>query len=192
MVRLETELNPDVRSVALLEGRSDVAAVTSVARILGVDLHDVILVNLQGVTNIRRALVQIHAQSPAVHVVGLCDVGEVRFVHRALEAIGRPVRDVTDLPAYGFFVCRRDLEEELIRALGTARTIDVIEGLGLGATLTGLRRQRAWQDRPVEEQLHRFCGVASGRKELLAGELAAALAPDQVPEPLRLLLERIR
>ncbi len=175
----------------LLEGVSDVAAIRAVARLCAVDLRTVTLANLHGVTNVYRVLVQLHRDAPDTEILGLCDIGEVRFVQRALAAIGRPVRDVTDLPAYGFFVCRADLEEELIRALGTSRTVDVVERIGLGPKLAGLRRQPAWLDRPLDEQLHRFCGVASGRKELLAGELAAALTPDQIPEPLRMLLERI-
>lgn len=179
------------RIVVLLEGVSDVAAVRAVAQLHAVDLAAVTLVDLHGVTNVHRVLTRTHRDTPDAEILGLCDIGEVRFVRRALEGIGRPVRDVTDLPAYGFFVCRADLEDELIRALGTARTIDVIERIGLGPKLAGLRRQPAWLDRPLEQQLHRFCGVASGRKELLAGELAGALTPDQVPEPLRMLLERI-
>ena len=48
--------------------------------------------------------------------------------------------------------------------------------------LGALQRQLAWQDRPLVEQLHRFCGVASGRKELLGGALAEALDLDAVPD----------
>ena len=124
-------------------------------------------------------------------MLGLCDAAEVRFIERALVEIGLPVRDPSDLPAYGFFVCHADLEEELLRGLGPVRTIAVIERLGLGAKLGALQRQLAWQDRPLAEQLHRFCGVASGRKELLGGALAEALDLDAVPEPLALLLDRL-
>lgn len=179
------------RKVVLLEGVSDIAALTAVAKTRTVDLQHVRLVDLAGVTNVRRELSQLHRTSSDVEILGLCDAPETRFVEQALNEIGRTVRDTSDLATYGFFICNADLEEELIRALGTDHTVAVIEQLGLDAKLATLRQQPAWQDRPLAEQLHRFCGVASGRKELLAGALAAALDPDEVPEPLEALLDRI-
>lgn len=53
----------------------------------------------------------------------MCDAGEVSVVVRALEAEGAWIRDVDDLPSYGFFVCHADLEDELIRALGPFRVL---------------------------------------------------------------------
>lgn len=184
-------MDTSVKQAVLLEGVSDVAAVSALAKVLDVDLDGTELVDLGGVTNVRRELTLLHHSEPEIPVLGLCDVGEARFVQQALVEIGRPVRDVSDLPAYGFFVCEADLEEELIRALGTDRVVEVIAELGLDVKLATLRQQPAWQARPLAEQLHRFCGVASGRKELLAGALAAALDADTAPEPLRQLLERI-
>ena len=180
-----------VRQVVLLEGVSDIAAVTAVAATRNVQLTGVELVDLGGVTNVRRALVELHGIRGEVEVLGLCDAPEVRFVEQALRRIGRVVRNSSDLAAHGFFVCRADLEDELIRALGDERTVRVIERLGLRHKLDTLRQQPAWQDRPLADQLHRFCGVASGRKELLAAALSAALDPAQVPDPLLQLVERI-
>ena len=178
-------------TTVLLEGVSDVAAVRAVARRLDVDLSSVQLVDLGGVTNVRRVLLDIVHARPDAGLLGLCDAGEVRFVLRALDVAGLGVAHERELPSRGFFVCHADLEEELIRALGTARTVAVIEGLGLGTKLATLQQQPAWQGRPLAEQLHRFCGVASGRKELLAGALAAELKPSEVPVPLRRLAERM-
>ena len=178
-------------TTVLLEGVSDVAAVRAVARRLDVDLSSVQLVDLGGVTNVRRVLLDIVHARPDAGFLGRCDAGEVRFVLRALDVAGLGVAHERELPSRGFFVCHADLEEELIRALGTARTVAVIEGLGLGTKLATLQQQPAWQGRPLAEQLHRFCGVASGRKELLAGALAAELKPSEVPVPLRRLVERI-
>ncbi|WP_422933111.1 hypothetical protein [Sinomonas sp. P47F7] len=178
-------------ALVLLEGVSDVAAVRVLASARGVDPQRIDLVDMGGVTNVRHALTEATRRRPEADVVGLCDAGEAHFVIKALRAVGYPVRDASDLPAYGFFVCQSDLEDELIRALGTARTMAVVEKLGLSAKLATLRQQPAWQGRPLAHQLHRFCGVASGRKELLAGELAAALAPGEEPGPLRMLVERM-
>lgn len=180
-----------VRKIVLLEGVSDIAAVTGAAAVCDVALDEVELVNLGGVTNVQRELIELHRMRGEFEILGLCDAPEVRFVEHALREVGRPVRDTSDLAPYGFFVCHADLEEELIRALGTDRTVRVIEQLGLDMKLATLRQQPAWQDRPLAEQLHRFCGVASGRKELLAGALSAALEPSQVPDPLLQLVERI-
>lgn len=180
-----------IRKVVLLEGVSDIAAVTAVAATRSIVLDHVQLVDLGGVTNVRRELSEFHRGSIDLEILGLCDAPEVRFVEQALNEIGCSVRDASDLSTYGFFICRADLEEELIRALGIERTIAVLTELGLDAKLATLRQQPAWQDRPLAEQLHRFCGVASGRKELLAGALAGALTPQDVPEPLQALLDRI-
>lgn len=180
-----------VRKAVLLEGVSDVAALTAVARKRDVDLAAVQLVDLGGVTNVRRELIELHRAPTDLEILGLCDAPEVHFVEQALNDVGHTVRDVSDLPAYGFFVCHADLEEELIRAVGAERTVAVIEHLGLDTKLATLRQQPAWHDRPLAEQLHRFCGVASGRKELLAGALAATLDPEDAPEPLQALVERL-
>ncbi|XVX21731.1 hypothetical protein ACQP1U_07715 [Actinomycetota bacterium] len=180
-----------VSAVVLLEGASDVAAVRSAAEVAGIDLTGARLVDLHGVTNIRRGLREAGQAWPGAEVVGMCDSREARFVERALREQGYAVRDPSDLPSFGFTVCERDLEEELIRALGPQRCVEVVEGLGLGGKLATLRHQPSWADRPLAEQLHRFCGVASGRKELLAGALASALTPETLPEPLRFLLDRL-
>ncbi len=141
----------DQQAVVLLEGVSDIAAVRVLAQAAHVDLTRVALVDLGGVTNIGRALAELHDGSPDAQVLGLCDAGEVRFVERALTRTGSPVRDATDLPAYGFFVCHADLEEELIRALGATRAVETIRALGLGPKFAALQQQPAW-DRPAADR----------------------------------------
>ncbi|NLX00564.1 MAG: hypothetical protein GXY39_12800 [Actinomycetales bacterium] len=179
-------------SVVLLEGASDVAAVRTAAASAGVDLDGVRLVDMGGITNVRAHVTALQSGEDATPtVLGMCDVGESRFVIAAMQGRASWVQDVSDLPAVGFFVCHRDLEDELLRALGVPRTLEVLRALGLRDKLEALRQQPAWRDRPIEEQLHRFAGIASGRKELLAEALTAELAPDELPEPLRLLLDRL-
>jgi hypothetical protein len=181
------------RAVVLLEGRSDIAAVRAAAAAAEVDLSDVRLVDLGGITNVRRRLSDLACEpDAAVPVLGMCDVGEARFLIAALEATGHWLRDASDLPSAGFFVCVEDLEDELLRALGPRRVMGVLDRMGLREKLDALAQQPAWRARPLHDQLHRFAGVASGRKELLAGELTAELAADELPEPLQLLLQRLR
>lgn len=183
---------PGTRLVVLLEGASDVAAVRELMAGSGIAGDGVELVPLHGVTNIGRVLRELRQVHGDLDVVGMCDAGETRHVERALVEDGLPVADATDLPAYGFFVCEADLEDELIRALGPEAARDALAGAGLGGKFEALRQQAAWADHPLAEQLHRFCGSASGRKELAAGALAREIGEDAVPEPLGMLLERIR
>jgi hypothetical protein len=180
-------------TVVLLEGASDVAAVRSAAGTAGVDLSRCRLVDMGGVTNVRSHLAELADGPPGgATVLGMCDAAEARFVVAALRSREHWARDAGDLPAHGFFVCEADLEDELLRALGAARAIAVLSRLGLRGKLEALRRQPAWRERPLHDQLHRFAGVASGRKALLAAALTAELAPDELPEPLALLLDRLR
>nr|WP_281496723.1 hypothetical protein [Ornithinimicrobium sp. F0845] len=186
------------QTLVLLEGPSDVAAVTALLPRGPRETDDgpvrtaYSLVDLGGVTNVGAHLLRAAAARPAPRVVGLCDAGESRVVLRALQRVGREVTEVDDLPAEGFFVCERDLEEELIRALGTTRCLEVLADQGLAARFEAFSRQRAWAGRPLTERLHRFSGIASGRKILLAGAMARALAPDRVPAPLAGLLRRLQ
>ena len=118
----------------------------------------------------------------------MCDAGEARFFVRALQVNGDRPRREADLADHGFYVCDADLEDELIRALGPERVLGVLCRLGLQGRLATFQRQPAWRGRPLHDQLHRFAGVASGRKTLLAGALAEGLAPHEVPVPLRRLV----
>ncbi|HLS45015.1 MAG TPA: hypothetical protein VK045_06235, partial [Ornithinicoccus sp.] len=129
---------------------------------------------------------------PAPRVIGLCDAGEAGVVVRALQQLGRDVEEPADLAAEHFFVCDRDLEDELIRALGPARSLDLLEEVGLAPRFAAFSRQPAWEGRPLVQRLHRFCGIASGRKVMLAGVMAAALGPDQQPPPLAGLVDSLR
>ena len=58
------------------------------------------------------------------------------------------------------------------------------ESARLSASFATFTRQPAWADRPFADQLRRFAGAGSGRKELLAGALTAALTYDELPPPL--------
>lgn len=194
LVRMTTTISTasTARLFVLLEGASDVAAVRTLMERAGLDAEPVELINLQGITNIGRVLREIRQIRSDADVVGLCDAAETRFAEKALADDGLPVLDASDLPTYGFFVCDADLEDELIRALGAGAAREAIVGAGLGSKFDALRTQAAWADAPLADQLRRFCGAASGRKEQAAAILASALGEEQVPEPLAMLLERIR
>ena len=181
-----------MQTVVLVEGASDRAAVEAVARRRGVCLeeHDVRVEPMGGATSIRRFLTR-HLDAE-VRIAGLCDAGEEGWFRRALEHAGYgAVRDRSDLEALGFFVCDTDLEDELIRALGVGAVHQVVERAGDLRALRSLQRQPAQRERTSEEQVHRFLGSGSGRKERYARLLVEALPPHAVLRPLDALLTHV-
>ena len=158
-------------AVVLVEGPSDAVVLRDLARRLGLDGPDLSVVSMGGVTNFAQHL-RAYAGRPEVVVTGLCD--------RA----GHDVGGRADLERLGFVVCDGDLEDELIRALGTDTVVDVVAREGELGLLHTFQQQPAQRDRSLHEQLHRFCSTKSGRKVRLAGALAAELALDAVPAPL--------
>jgi hypothetical protein len=173
------------RTVVLVEGVSDRAAVLAAARGQGRDLtaEGVHVVAMGGATAVRRHLARVTAGPPGVRVRGLYDVAEEGFFRRALGAA-----DGQDLTAAGFFACVADLEEELIRAVGTAGVEAVVREHSEARALATFRRQPAQCGRRPEAQLHRFLGTTSGRKARYARALVEHLDPPAVPAPLRRLL----
>jgi hypothetical protein len=179
--------------VVLVEGRSDVAAVAVLCTARGLSPTDggFALVDMGGVTNVGHHLTRLRTVPGGPRVLGLCDAPEERFVVRALRREGLEVDSRDDLARAGFVVCDRDLEDELIRALGPDRVERVVERLGQLEQLRAFQRQPQWRGRDVHDQLRRFAGTASGRKELFARGLAEELTPDETPPPLARLLDTL-
>jgi hypothetical protein len=170
-------------AVILVEGPSDAAVLEVLAPRLGLDSPEVAVVSMHGVTNTARYLGD-YAARPGTTVAGLCDRGEARFVAGALRRLGHPAEAGDDLAAHGFFVCDEDLEDELIRALGPATVVDVIEREGELGRLRTFQNQPFQRNRSLHDQLRRFAGTRSGRKVRLAAALAGELPLDSVPAPL--------
>ena len=179
------------RCVVLVEGPSDAAVLDVLARRAGLAGPGLAVVSMGGVTNFGRQLAR-YDDDRTVSVAGLCDAGETRFFAGALRRRGHVVESRDDLARLGFFVCEADLEDELIRALGTEAVVDVVEREGELGQLRTFQQQPAQRRRSLHDQLHRFCGTKSGRKVRLAAALAETLELDAVPAPLRRVLERAR
>ncbi|MEU9098613.1 TOPRIM nucleotidyl transferase/hydrolase domain-containing protein [Streptomyces sp. NPDC048361] len=171
-----------MRTAVLLEGPSDVAAVETLAARRGRNLaaEGACVVPMGGAMSVGRYAGLLGPTGLDLRLVGLCDDGERRFYERALRHAGA---------AYGaFFVCERDLEDELIRALGTAGVEEIVRAEGdLRAWQTFLR-QPAQHGRPRQQQLRRFLGTKKGRKIRYGHLLVEALTPEQTPAPLDELL----
>jgi hypothetical protein len=172
---------PDV--AVLVEGESDRAAVLALAARRGADLEGVAVVAMGGITNVARHVAELAPRG--LRLAGLYDAGEERFVRGGLERAGlHPGPGEQGLAELGFHCCDRDLEDELIRALGADRVLAVVEAQGQLGAFRGLQQQPAQRGRRVEDQLHRFFGSGSGRKIRYARLLAETMADDEVPAPL--------
>ena len=173
----------------LVEGESDREAVLALADKRGLQLADrgVEVVAMGGITNIARYVAEL---APTHRLSGLYDAAEERFVRHGLERAGlAPLPGPHGLAALGFHSCDRDLEDELIRALGVGAVLAVVEAQGDLAHLRGLQQQPAQRDRRPEDQLHRFLGSGSGRKIRYGRVLVEALADEEVPAPLASVLD---
>jgi hypothetical protein len=177
--------------VILVEGISDQAALQALAARQGRDLGDegVFVVPMGGATNIGHFLALFGPNGLGARLAGLCDEAEERDFRRGLAGAGlRPGLARADLERLGFYVCVADLEDEMIRALGTAAVERLIAAEGELPTFLTFCRQPAQRDRTREQQLRRFMGTRSGRKARYGRVLAAALDVSRVPRPLARVL----
>ncbi|MEU7576690.1 TOPRIM nucleotidyl transferase/hydrolase domain-containing protein [Streptomyces sp. NPDC041068] len=170
-----------LRTAVLLEGPSDLAAVETLALGRGRDLaaEGVCVVPMGGAMSVGRYAGLLGEPGLGLRLTGLCDENERGFYDRGLERAGAPRE--------GIFVCVADLEDELIRALGTPRVEEIVRAEGDDRAWQTFLRQPAQQGRPRHQQLRRFLGTKKGRKIRYGRLLAEALepfAPGQVPAPL--------
>ncbi|WP_371673725.1 ATP-dependent endonuclease [Streptomyces sp. NBC_00289] len=171
-----------LRTAVLLEGPSDLAAVEALAARRDRDLaaEGVCVVSMGGAMSVARYAGLLGPPGLGLRLTGLCDEGEQRFYDRGLQRAQAPHRD--------FFVCVSDLEDELIRALGTAGVEEILRAEGdLRAWQTFLH-QPAHHGRPRNQQLRRFLGTKKGRKIRYGRLLVEALDAERVPTPLDDLL----
>ena len=156
-----------LRAVVLVEGVSDRVAVETLAGRRGRDLaaEGVSVVPIGGAQAIGRFLTRFGPAGLGLRLAGLCDAGEEREFRRGLERAGLGSELTRDgMEKLGFYVCEQDLEEELIRALGADKVLEVVDAHGDRGRFGTLQKQPGWRGRPVEEQLRRFMGSGGRRK----------------------------
>ncbi|WP_250005225.1 TOPRIM nucleotidyl transferase/hydrolase domain-containing protein [Actinoplanes sp. M2I2] len=174
----------DAATLVLVEGVSDQIAVETAAAGRGRDLEAerVVVVPIGGAHATARFLTGLGTSAGRLRLLSLCDVREEELVRRGLGTA----------PHAQLFVCSRDLEDELIRALGAARVEALIDAQGEAGSFRTLRGQPAWRDRDLAAQIRRFFGSGSRRKSRYARVLVEdALARDVLPRPLGALLEAL-
>ncbi|RZD90073.1 TOPRIM nucleotidyl transferase/hydrolase domain-containing protein [Streptomyces albidoflavus] len=167
-----------VRTAVLLEGLSDLAAVETLAARQGRDLaaEGVCVVQMAGAMNVGRYALTLGPPGLGLRLTGLCDIRERPFYERGFDRAGAPADAV--------FACSADLEDELVRALGTARVEELVHAEGDDRAWQTFLRQPAQLGRPRPQQLRRFLGTKKGRKIRYGHLLVEALGPGQVPAPL--------
>jgi hypothetical protein len=182
------------RTVVLVEGMSDRIALEVLAGRRGRDLaaEGVCVDAMAGATNIGHFLDLYGPRGRDVRLAGLYDAAEERFFQRGLSRAGfGPELSRPAMEALGFFRCAADLEDELIRALGTDEVQQIIEAEGELESFRILQRQPAQRGRSTQDQLRRFMGSRSGRKYRYAGLLAGAVNLARVPRALDGVLAHI-
>ena len=170
----------------LVEGESDKAALQTLATRFGVDVvaDDITISVINGAGNFGRAIAEAAAQGHRVG--GLYDEGEERFVAGALNR-----QEGEDLTRQGFFACRRDLEDELIRAIGVAAITPLLESKSDLKGFRAFQGQEAHSSAEPGEQLRRFISATGARKRDYAAVMAAEVAFEDVPEPMSGLINWI-
>jgi len=128
-----------------------------------------------------------------VRLAGLCDRREEELFRRGLVAtrVGSP-RTRTDMEQLGFYVCVNDLEEELIRAVGTAGGEALFDAQDDLRSFRTFQSQPAWRGRDLGSQMYRFVRSSSVRNMHYAQLLVeAAVDRDTLPRPLDSLLTAV-
>ena len=141
-------------------------------------------------TNFPKLLVDFVRANPAAKFCGMYDVADEWHVRRALISAGVAVGPNDSLEPYGFYACVADLEDELIRALGTDGVERVIDGQGELASFRRFQAMPQHRDTPAHQQLHRFLGTRATRKIRSARRLVEALGLARLPRALTLLASR--
>ena len=183
-----------MRAVVLVEGESDRNALEALAERLGRDLaaEGVVVEPIGGAHAVGRFLERFGPRGLDVRLAGLYDAGEEVAVKRSLERAGMG-SDLTRaaMERLGFYACVEDLEDELIRSLGTPAVEKVVAAQGELRSFRTLQRQPAQRDVPIDRQLRRFLGTHSGRKIHYGRVLVEALDLARVPRPLYRVLAHV-
>lgn len=184
---LALEKATHAQAVVLVEGISDQIALETLAMARGRDLDAarVVIVPVGGVHAIAHYLEWFGPAGSDVRLAGLCDAGEEDVVRSALSTshLGSPGTRA-DMERLGFYVCVEDLEDELIRAVGSSGMVRLFDSQGDLGSFRTFQWQPDWRDRGVEAQMRRFLGSGARRKLRYARLMVASLDPDRVPRPL--------
>lgn len=178
-------------AVVLVEGVSDKVVLETLAWRRGRDLaaEGVSVLAVGGAQAIGGFLNDYGPRGSNLVRAGLCDAGEERHLRRALERAGFGLElGRAEMERLGFYVCERDLEDELVRCLGAAVVEETLAEHGKLGSFRTYQKQPTHRARTTEEQLR---GFLTNWKIRLAAPLVEALDLSRVPRPLDRVLGHI-
>ncbi len=174
-------------SILLVEGVSDQIAVETLAQRTGRDLaaEGVVILPMGGAQAVAGYLRRFGSQGDGLRLAGLCDAAEEEVFRRALVSagLGEPASR-GEMAHLGFHVCVDDLEDELVRAVGPDRVLELFSSQGDLGSFETLQKQPAWRGEPAAAQMRRFLGAGARRKLRYAKLLVATVPLERVPLPI--------
>ena len=179
------------RTVVLVEGISDQIALETLAGRQGRDLaaEGIVIVPIGGAHAVTRYLLRFGPAGAGLTIVGMCDAAEEHYVRRGLAAAGLgSAQNRTEMERLRFFLCEKDLEDELSRAAGRGTIEALLDSQGDLGSFQTLRQQPAWRQEGFEAQLRRWLGAGARRKLRYARLLVLSLPLDRMPRPLEAVL----
>jgi len=180
----------------LVEGWSDQAALEALARRRDLDLRaeGIGVVPIGGITNVVKFADALGPRGLGLGLGGLCDAAEEPYLLRCLYRAGLASAGAltrVEAEKLGFYVCEADLEDELIRALGTTAVEHIFATEGELSSFRRFQVQPAQRGRETQAQLRRFIGTRARRKIRYGTLLVDALDLERVPRPLDLVLSHL-
>jgi putative ATP-dependent endonuclease of the OLD family len=146
------------RNVVLVEGYSDRLALLTLARRKERDLdaEGTTVLSLEGGSGVGAFISLLGPNGLRLAVSGFCDSDKESKWIGALAAAGAKVTNRVELNALGFFVCERDLEDELVKALGVSSAQSLIAKEGEAKAFQKFVTQPAYASMTTEDQLRKF------------------------------------
>jgi hypothetical protein len=185
----------DAAAVVLVEGISDQIAVETAALGRGRDLEaeGVVTVPIGGAHAIGRFLRRAGPLGTGVRLAALCDLREEEIFRRGMVAIHLgSARAGRRIELLGLYICVDDLEDELIRAVGTAAVEALFDSQGDLGPFRSLQNQPAWRGRELTVQMQRFLSSGARRKLRYARLLVeTAVHRGSLAHPLDALLSAV-
>lgn len=181
------------RSVILVEGASDKLALQALAEKMATNLDSkgVSIIELDGANTLGTFLKLVGKTGFDLPIQGLCDADKVSDWCDYLQDAGHGTPATrADLEALGFYVADRDLEDELIRSLGSARVKAAIKSEGDESAWITFQKQPTQKSLPESEQLRSFIKKGN-RKVQYAPVLVDLLQLHEVPNCLARIINGV-
>ena len=180
--RMATSVPLEATAVILVEGASDRVALELLAHRqgIGLDVLGIDIVDMGGATNARSYIDRYTALG--LRLGGLGDIAAASTFATALLKTGLDrLMTVDEMREVGFHFCVVDLEDELIRALGSDQARAIVEDPLTPGTFASYQRQPAHRDVDLDTQLR---GFVTNWKSEYARLFVNALDLDKAPRPL--------